>query len=182
MGTGADTLVLANIGTAHLALNELEEALTHLNLSLPVARQIHDKQLEATILSNLTVAWHKLGKPEVAIFYGKESINLFQELRGFIQSLDQATQRNYLKTVEVSYRFVAFELINAQRFAEAQQVLNFYKDQRWLDTFHTESKSSPRLSFTPQEKEMFEQYEARGPFPIETEIPKSLRATQCIRH
>ena len=64
-----------NIGKVLSALGNYEQALERYNEALLLSRRVGDKQGEAVTLSNMLVVMNDLHEPQVAIFYGKQSIN-----------------------------------------------------------------------------------------------------------
>ena len=62
--------------------------------------------IEAVIYSNLMLN-QKDRQPALAIFYGKQAVNLLQQVRGNIQGLDKELQRAFLRqraTITTSWR------------------------------------------------------------------------------
>jgi hypothetical protein len=51
--------------------------------------------------------WQADHHPGLAIFFGKQAVNQYQDLRRNIQGLDQQLQRSYLATVSKTYRGLA---------------------------------------------------------------------------
>ena len=103
--------------------------------------------------------WESLKNPRFAVFYGKQSVNVYQQLRTNIQRLDKEIQQTYLKSIQQTYRRLAEIMIANNRLAEAQQVLNSFKDQQFFDFNQTQIKQLVPLALTPREKEFFELYE-----------------------
>jgi hypothetical protein len=76
--------------------------------------------------------WKASGKPILAIFYGKQAINNYQQLRGNIQGLEKPLQKNFLGKVEYSYRTLASLLIAQGRIPEAERVLEMLKEEEFF--------------------------------------------------
>jgi CHAT domain-containing protein len=101
----------------------------------------------------------KLAKPTVAIFYGKEAVNVLQALRGNLKSSDREAQASFVGASEVSsvYRKLADLLIAADRLSEAQQVLAMLKEQEFYDFTDHASDSAVRktsVTLSAPEKEL----------------------------
>ena len=94
------------------------------NEALPLSRAVDDKGGEANTLSNIGGVYFAVN-PGFAVFYGKQSVNIYQILRSNMQELDESVQQAFLKSNEIVYRELADALTNQQRFTEAQQVLDF---------------------------------------------------------
>jgi len=109
------------------------------------------------------VVWKAQKVPRLSILYGKQSVNLYQELRTNIQGLDKEIQKTYLKSVEVTYRFLADILIAQGRIAEAEQVLAMLKEEEYLSYLRRDDAVAAdlkgRISLSPAERKAFEDYE-----------------------
>ncbi|MBK8465333.1 MAG: CHAT domain-containing protein [Chloracidobacterium sp.] len=150
---------LKNIGAIYIRLGEYSKAFEYLTQSLLLRRQINDKDGEATTLRNLMNTCVGLKLPRYAAYFGKQSVNVYQQLRANIQSLDKETQRSYLNSVEDSYRSLAENLIAENRLAEAEQTINSFKDQQFFDLDSVSSKKPVRLTLTPREADYAARYE-----------------------
>ena len=127
-----EAVTLHNMGFASERLGDIAAALRFYARALPIYRAIQDRGGEADTLSNLMWAQEDL-QPAVAIFYGKQSINLYQSIRRDIAGLDATSRAAYLKGRETTYRELARLLIAAGRFAEAEEVLAMVQQQEFLD-------------------------------------------------
>jgi CHAT domain-containing protein len=104
--------------------------------------------VEAVVLRSLMSNWQLLRKPRLAIFYGKQSVNAFQEIRRGIQKLDKQTQQAFLQDNEDAYRTLADLLIAQGRLSEAQQVLGMLKEEELFQFVRRDPKAAPALSGT----------------------------------
>ncbi|MGB7922029.1 MAG: tetratricopeptide repeat protein [Pyrinomonadaceae bacterium] len=155
----SEATTLNNIGAVYSLLGEKQKALDHYREALPITRAVGDRSGEATALNNLKSVYESLNNPRFAIFYGKQSVNVYQQLRSNIQGLDKDVQKTYLKSVEQTYRGLAELLITQGRAAEAQQVLNAFKDQQLFDFDQTQSRQLKPLVRTSLEEEFALRYE-----------------------
>ncbi len=147
-----EAMALNNIGHVYSELGNLQKALDYYeNQALPLFIRVKDKRGEATTLNNMMFAWATLKNPRAAVFYGKKSVNVLQQLRGRNQDLENEFQRSLLKSVEGFYRYLAILLIGQGRLAEAVQVLNAFKDQQYFDFNNDALKKPVPLAFTPRE-------------------------------
>lgn len=126
-------------------MGETAEALPNLHQALILAHETEAKALEAIILSNL-MRGHKTINPSAAIFYGKQCVNNYQELRAAINGLDKTTRQTYLKTIEEQYRFLADLLIENGQFAEAQKVLEMLKEEEFAKFVRRDADEIKMLS------------------------------------
>ncbi len=145
----ADTL--NNIGVVYSSLGEKQKVLEYYSQALPLRRAVGDRSGEANTLNNLSFFWNNSNNRRFAAAYGKLSVNNYQRLRGNITGLDKNLQQAFLKSVEGTYRRLADALLAQKRFAEAQQILNLFKDQQYFD-FNSNKQIAP-LAVTTRENE-----------------------------
>ncbi len=146
-----ETQTLTGIGKVYSDLGENQKALEYYVQSLPLYRAVGDKGGEAATLNNLSYLL-ALNEPRLGIFFGKLSVNNYQILRSNVQGLDKNIQQTFLKSVEFTYRKLVDELLKQKRYAEAQQVLNNFKDQQFFD--FSQNKSFSPLAATRRETEV----------------------------
>lgn len=146
---------LNSIGDVHYSSGDYRKAIEFYNQALPVAKTFGDHPTESLILKNQMKAWNSLNEPDVAIFYGKQSINKYQKLRQSIQGLDKETQKTYLGTIEDTYKQLAEILIAQGRIIEAEQVLRMIKQEEIFEYLRGDStdidKLAQRADLTTQE-------------------------------
>ena len=92
------------------------------------------------MLSGLMKYWKGERQSSLAIFFGKESIDQFQEVRRNIQGLQPEVQKSFLKSKSGTYRTLAELLIAEGRLPEAQQVLDLLKDQEYSDFIRQDTR------------------------------------------
>jgi tetratricopeptide (TPR) repeat protein len=91
----------ANEARAHTALAKIDwdmgdktQALANLNEALPLAKAVNDPLILAPILYGM-MRVHK-AQPTLAIFYGKQAVNLLQQVRSNMQGLDKGIQSTFV--------------------------------------------------------------------------------------
>lgn len=126
-----EATALNNVAIATARSDDATTALTYLNDALIIARSSRSRGLEAIVLGNLMRVSQLLDRSAIAVIFGKQSINIYQELRANIRALDSSIQRTYLNSVEENYRQLADLLIGLGRFAEADEVLQMLKDEEF---------------------------------------------------
>jgi hypothetical protein len=89
--------------------------------------------------------WKDQNKPRLAIFYGKQAVNVYQAIRSEIQRLEKEVQQSFLKSKEILYRTLADLLIAEGRLPEAQQVLNLFKEEGYFDFVRRDTKEADTL-------------------------------------
>ena len=166
--SGGEAGSLNNIGFVYDALGDNRLARDSFNQALPLATAVGDPIEEARVYCNLMVnlsnGSQARASPTLAIFYGKQGINLLQQVRVNLQGLDKALQKSFLASKEDYYHRLAQLLINESRLPEAEQVIDLLKQQEYSDYVHAESRGdgagalSP-VSLTPAEKMAQDEYE-----------------------
>ncbi|HXD31170.1 MAG TPA: tetratricopeptide repeat protein [Pyrinomonadaceae bacterium] len=150
---------LNNIGAIYGPTREPEKALINYHQALALVRKVRDLNTEAITLHNLMALWEKRN-PSLAIFYGKQSVNVIQQLRSNISGLGQNLQKSFLKSNEDSYHVLADLLIAGGRLPEAQQVLGLLKAEEYFEFVRGGEaytlKSS--IDLTPEEEAIEKQY------------------------
>lgn len=98
----------------------------------------------------------------VAVLYGKQSINVYQQLRGNITGLEEEVQRTFLHSVEDTYRILADLLITQGRLPEVQQVLGMLKEEEYFEFIRRDNKEASalngRAALTPKEADWEKRY------------------------
>lgn len=137
---GDEGSALNGLGTVNFKYKKYHQAEDFYHQSLAIAREIRSKKLEAAVLHNLMELFREIGKPQIAVVYGKQAINIFQEIRGNIKDFDKESQQSYLKDKESAYRMLADLLITEGRLVEAQIILNLLKEEEYAQLARTGEK------------------------------------------
>lgn len=151
--------ILIKTGAAYDAIGDKQKALEYFNDALFISKANGIKPQQMFALVWLAYYWNTLKNPRFSIFYGKQVVNLLQELRMNIQGLDKEVQKSYLKSVEKTYRKLAEILVTEERIQEAQQVLNSFKDQQFFDFNQAQVIEPKLLALAPREKDFITRYE-----------------------
>jgi CHAT domain-containing protein/tetratricopeptide (TPR) repeat protein len=128
-----ESSLLNNIAKIHEIDGDIPKALEMYNTALGMVRSAGVRYGEARALENLMSVWAKLGNRNLAAFYGKNAINIYQEFRKGMTGLSAEDQQNFLRDVEAGYRKLAEVLIQQGRIAEAEQVLVMLKQEELID-------------------------------------------------
>jgi CHAT domain-containing protein len=133
-------------------------ALANLNQALPLAEAANDPLILSPILYGMMLV-HK-AQPSLAIFYGKQSVNLLQQVRSNMRGLDKELQSAFVTSNSDFYHDLADLLISQGRLPEAQQVLDLLKEQEYSDYArgNTTNPLSP-LTLTPAEEQAEQDYQ-----------------------
>jgi tetratricopeptide (TPR) repeat protein len=151
------------LGKLHVKMGAVDKAIEEYAQALTVARAISDKDIEARALRGLMSAWRSGGKTPQAIFFGKQAVNKYQELRGSIGNLGRKTQDLYRDKVTDAYRELADLLIEAGRLPEAEKVLAMLKQQEAFDFIRRDSGEAgemllKRVFLDPREERSVSEY------------------------
>jgi CHAT domain-containing protein/tetratricopeptide (TPR) repeat protein len=157
-----EATTLNNIGGVYDDLGQKKKALGFYQKALPIRKEVGDRAGEATTLHNLMVCWGDLKNKQFSIFYGKQSVNAYQNLRVNISAMDKKIKRDYLETIKNPYRYLANLLIDEGRISEAQHVLDMLKEEEFFQFIRRDrSYTSPtynQLDFNQFEKQWLEKY------------------------
>jgi CHAT domain-containing protein/tetratricopeptide (TPR) repeat protein len=153
---------LTNIGVIYYEFGDKQKALDFFAQSLPLSRALEDPMGEGRTLVLMMQVWKNLQNPSVAILFGKQGIDRFQQVRRNLEGLDKEAQQSFLKSKEDYYRELAELLISEGRLPEAQQVLDLLKaedysqfTQRRGDT----GSGTNSVARTPMEAKSNKEYE-----------------------
>ncbi len=153
---------LSGMGIVYAGLKDKQKALEFYTQSMPLFREVQDPLGEGRTLVLLMEYWKDLFNPNLAILFGKEAVDRFQQVRRNIGGLDQGTQESFLKSKEDYYRELAELLISEGRLPEAQQVLDLLKAEEYSDFTQRRgnagSDTSP-VALTPMEEKSTQEYE-----------------------
>lgn len=154
-----EVFTLIQLGDLNGEIGEKQKQLEILNRALPLATAIADPLLEAEVSYDL-LRCQKASQPAMAIFFGKQAVNLLQQVRGNIKGLDKTLEKSFLASKTDYYHDLADLLITQNRLPEAQQVLDLLKQQEYSDyTRGTAADTLSPLTLTPAEQQAEEQYQ-----------------------
>jgi len=159
---GGEAITLTNIGGVWDDLGEKQKALDYFTQSLPLSRAVQDPLGEASTLAMLMEHWKSLGNPSLAVLFGKEAVDRFQQVRRNIGGLEKEARQSFLKSNEYYYRELAELLVSAGRLPDAQQVLDLLKAQEYSDFTQRrgDAGSATRpVALTPAEEKSNKEYE-----------------------
>ena len=146
---------LNGLGELAFKQKEFDKALGFYQQALPTAKETQLKNLESRILKNMMNAFKELKKSQAAIIYGKQAVDIYQEIRGNIKKFEKESQQSFVKDKEETYRTLANLLIDDDRFFEAQTVLNLLKEEEYSQLTQTGEKSET-IPYSDIENELLE--------------------------
>ncbi len=142
----AQATTLHTLGIDFELLGNKDKALESYSQALALYRQMKQPYNEGLTLSRLMTFWRNSGQPETGIFFGKQAINKFQEIRGNIRLLDKESQKSFVASMTGEYRILAAMLISDGRLPEAQQVLGLLKDEEYFEFIRRDGKQAASLT------------------------------------
>jgi tetratricopeptide (TPR) repeat protein len=150
-----DAAALRDLGCTYEVLGQYDKALHNYQRSLSILREVKDRPSEASTLDTLMRFWKNRGKERLAIFYGKQAVNIYQDVRGNIQMMDRTIQKGFLASHESTYRELADLLIAEGRLPEAEQILDILKEDEFFDFVRRDGNQAlsltTRAELTPTE-------------------------------
>ena len=165
-----EAVALSNIGLIYIygQIGRPQAAGDALQLclaALQLAKIIGDPDLQGQINGEIMMYWAKKNVP-LAIFFGKATVNNYQEIRGNMRGLDNGLQAGFAHSKSESYRYLAGLLADQGRLTEAEQVLNLLKETEYFEFVRRDSAESGALTqhadLTPAEAELEKRYREVG--------------------
>ncbi|MCA3218712.1 MAG: CHAT domain-containing protein, partial [Burkholderiales bacterium] len=98
---------------------------------------------------------HADAKPELAIFWGKLSVNTIQQLRGTLTALDNTIQQSFLLSKREVFTGLADLLLQGGRVIEAQRVIELLKEEEFFDFIRRDQQTDTadrRIPLTGRER------------------------------
>ncbi|HEX4945125.1 MAG TPA: CHAT domain-containing protein, partial [Blastocatellia bacterium] len=149
-------------GNVRFGQKNYAQAIAHHQRALFLYRQKPvGKLYEAPYYEQLMKDWRAQGDPPLAIFYGKQAVNSYQDMRFSLRNLEQDLQQSFLKSKEPTYRERADLLIAQGRLPEAEQVIRMLKEEEYFEYIRRDGKNAPKsekAALTPEEAALDKRY------------------------
>ncbi|HBE21145.1 MAG TPA: hypothetical protein DEG17_11955, partial [Cyanobacteria bacterium UBA11149] len=152
----ARILPINNIGLVYTQTGDYSKALETYRKALTLFRELNDRPGERLTLSNIGILLERQQKPELAIVFYKEAVNISEKIREDLNTLTIEEQKSYTETVADTYRRLADLLLSQGRILEGQQVLELLKVQE-LRNFTRDTRAGGEnsgISTNPTETEI----------------------------
>jgi CHAT domain-containing protein/tetratricopeptide (TPR) repeat protein len=149
------------LGRVFRALGKTEESLEQLGAALALMRESGARASEAGTLGELMLTAKARGSTRLAIFYGKQAVNAFQEIRQGISRLEKQSQESFVGARQETYRTLASLLVAEGRLGEAQQVLDMLKEDEYFQFVRrdgAETGVAARAALSPEETALEQRY------------------------
>jgi CHAT domain-containing protein len=137
---------LNNLGLIYERLRDYPTAIFYFGQALAVWKEVGDRAGEAMTLGNLMSTWHAMKVQDLAILFGKQSVNAYEDVRLNVRGLDDETRKHFVALHTGTYRELADLLIAQGRLLEAQQVLDLLKDEEYFEFIRRDGESVSSLS------------------------------------
>jgi len=126
-------MVNVDLGIVNLGLGQFDKANRQFQSAVILAHRIGSREREASALSGLMKVASQQKRTTAAVFFGKQAVSCYQQIRGNIVNLGNKSQSSYLIAHADTYRTLAEMLISMGRLPEAQQILNMLKVDEFKD-------------------------------------------------
>jgi tetratricopeptide (TPR) repeat protein len=158
-----EAVSLNNIGRIFSELGEKQKTLEYYSQSLALSRAVRDPLVEGNVLGLLMYYWKNEKNPTLAIFFGKQAVNTYQQVRSNIRGLEKELQGSFLHSHSEIYRELANLLIDQGRLAESIQVLDLLKDEEYFEYTGRRTRGSSgattQLAMAPSEAAFWQDYQ-----------------------
>ena len=137
---------LLNIGMSHVSAKESEAALPPLERAVRILTSTPHAEAYGEALSGMSLAYLLMERFDVATFWSKEAVNAVQGSRARQRSLDAAMQDAFMGKLQWRYGYLADLLVAQDRVAEAQQVLQMFKEQELFEFLQRSGATDARIT------------------------------------
>ncbi|PYS91922.1 MAG: hypothetical protein DMF62_01490 [Acidobacteria bacterium] len=143
---GADAYALKNLGICQSVAGKFDLAIETIFQSLVSMRLSKDAKGEVMALDQLrSVAAQKQNR-RLAILFGKQAVNKYQEIRSSVNRLGKPARDAYLNKIRASYTALAELLIADGRLPEARAVIAMLKEEEVFDYVSRDATEVDALS------------------------------------
>jgi CHAT domain-containing protein/tetratricopeptide (TPR) repeat protein len=139
-------ITLSNLGQIYQKQNQNIKALEFYQQALAIHREVSDKVSESATLKFTGDVLSAQKQPQLAIAFYKQSVNLTESIRQNLRVIPTNIQKSYTETVSERYRRLADLLLQQNRPAEAQEVLDLLKIQEVKDFIGNRNESSSKTN------------------------------------
>lgn len=154
---------LLNICYAHHMLLDNQGALDYCTRALSLVDEASDPATYGAVTERLMKIWDDLSSPQMAIVYGKKSVNAVQSVRTQLNKLDRDTAKSFIQIATDPYRELADILIKQGRLLEAEQVLGMLKEEEYFQFVRRDDKVAKelltRVELSSDERAALERYD-----------------------
>jgi CHAT domain-containing protein len=131
--TRGEALALSLVGAAYSQMGQPQTAFPYSLAALELVKSAGDPDMQGSIDTAMMIGFQKQHRPEIAIFFGLDAVNSYQQIRKNIVGLDKDLQAGFTQSRSSTYRILAELLVQTGRLGEAEQVLDLLKEQELKD-------------------------------------------------
>ena len=131
------------------------------NKALHISQSASDPQLLWIVLYEYSKFYSQENKNGMAIFFGKQAVNVIQGIRTNVHLMGDEIESLYTATVEEVFKHLADLLIVDGRFLEAEQVINLLKQHEYFEFIRRDAAYASELSGTVTFTELETQIDTR---------------------
>ena len=147
---------------SYIRAKQYDKAQVYCEQGLAIARAAKSREGQAGFLAMLMTIWSEKKQPDLAIIFGKQSINILQQIRFDLRDLDKTLQQSFIQDKKYFYRNLADLLVEQGRLPEAQQVLSLLKEEEYYEFVRRDaaegSLRGAQINFTPAEAAVEKQF------------------------
>lgn len=141
-------VTISNLGQIYQQQNQDTKAFELYQQALIIHREIGDKVSESATLKFIGDVLFNQKQSQLAIAFYKQSVNLTENIRQNLRFIPINIQKSYTETVSERYRRLADVLLQQNRPAEAQEVLDLLKIQEVVDFIGDSQRSPTKTNIT----------------------------------
>lgn len=124
-----EALELSSISRVYFNLGKPEQALPRALAALALVKAAGDPDMQGAIDTNLMVGFRNQHRPQEAIFFGKDAVNSYQQMRRNLSGLDKDLQSGFVQSRSATYRILAELLLQTDQLDEAEHILDLLKEE-----------------------------------------------------
>jgi CHAT domain-containing protein/tetratricopeptide (TPR) repeat protein len=102
-------------------------------IALSVAKEVRDLNLQGLINNSMMLYFSSRGQTRIGIFFGKEAVNDYQQMRSHIGELGRELERSFIQMRADTYRTLAKLLVDEGRLAEGEVVIRMLKEHDYYE-------------------------------------------------
>jgi len=173
---------LNNLAWLYMKIGRYAESEQLNRQALSVAEYSGNPKLLSDVQYCFSQLYSRIDQHNAAILFGKQAVNTIQDIRSNISNLGKDVLQAHQNTVEGVFKHLAGLLIDEDRFAEAEQVLNLLKEQEYFEYIRRDAGYADqlqKLTFTAAEASCDRIYqESVANLPILTREISGLRSKE----
>ncbi|MGD0629684.1 MAG: tetratricopeptide repeat protein [Terracidiphilus sp.] len=127
--TRGEALALISINWVFFKQGQPDKALPNALAALSLTKAAGDPDLTGAIETALMMEFRSQHRPQEAIFFGKDAVNSYQQIRRNISGLNKDLQAGFVQSKSMTYRNLAELLVETDQLDEAEHILDLLKEE-----------------------------------------------------